>query len=142
MKTKLPVLTLALALASCSTAQIQTAQAIVDPVAVAFVSGYAQSYGVPPALTSSILTPIMNDGWGLLAQKQAGNPIAQGAAIPTVGTAVAATNPTASQLVSAIGTLTLAKSNPQVANALLAGATATKSSAWPGHRQSWFRRLF
>lgn len=113
---------LALTLVGCTTAQLNTAQSIVDPVAVAFVSGYAQQYGVPPALTSAVLTPLLNDGWGMVAQAEAGQPVAQGASRPAVGNAVAATNPTAAQLVDAIGTLTLAKSNPQVANALLAAA--------------------
>lgn len=118
MKRLLPLLSIALF--GCTTAQLNTAQAIVDPVAVAFVSGYAQQYGVPPALTSAVLTPLLADGWGIVAQSQAGNPIAQGAANPAVGAAVAATNPTTAQLVDAIGTLMLAKTNPKVGSALLA----------------------
>lgn len=109
-------------LTACTTQQLNTAQSIVDPIAVAFVSGYAQQYGLPPALTSAVLTPLLNDGWGMVAQAEAGQPVAQGAARPAVGNAVAATNPTAAQLVDAIGTLTIAKTNPQVANALLAAA--------------------
>ena len=127
MKNKLLTLTLAALLLGCSTAQLNTAASIVDPLAVGLVSGYASQFGIPPALTSSVLTPVLNDAWGILAQKYAGNPIAQGAAVPAVGAAAAAANPTTAQLVSAIGNLTLAKSNPAVASAILAQVTAKTS---------------
>lgn len=122
-----------LLLAGCTTAEQSATQAIVDPIAVGFVSGLGQSYGIPAVLTAPVLTSLLNDGWGMLAQKTAGNPIAQGAANPTVGATVAALNPTTAQLVSAIGTLTLAKTNPTIANALLVQATPVKTSAWPAH---------
>lgn len=120
----LRILALALFFTGCSTAQLNTAQAIIDPIAVAFVSGYVQQYGVPSALTTAVLTPILNDAWGMVAQAQAGQPVAQGAANPATVQLVAATNPTPAQLVDAIGNLTLAKSNPKIANALLAAASS------------------
>lgn len=122
--TSLITLSCAALLLGCSTTELNTAQAVVDPIAIALVSGYAQQYGVPPALTSAVLTPLVNDAWGMVAQANAGNNVAQGAAIPAVGTTVSAQNPTAAQLTTAITTLTKAKSNPALASTLLAAASA------------------
>lgn len=125
--TSLITLSCAALLIGCTTAQLNTAQAVVDPIAISFVAGYAQQYGVPPALTSAVLTPLVNDAWGMVAQANAGNNVAQGAAIPAVGSTVAAQNPTTAQLTAAITTLTKAKSNPALASTLLAAASAKTS---------------
>lgn len=91
-----------LLLASCSATQIASTRAIADPLVSAAVTSYAASQGVPPMLTAPLVVTLQNEFWSLLAQKQAGNPIAQGASIPAVGQAVAAKNPTQSQLVTSL----------------------------------------
>lgn len=82
----LPILTLVLF--GCSTAQLNTAQAIADPIIIAAASAYAQTYGVPPVLTAAVATPVLNDIWGAAAQVAAKQPAAQGAATPAVGAAI------------------------------------------------------
>lgn len=109
------LIALAIILAGCTTAQISQTRSIADPVVLAAVSGYAQSYGVPPVLTSSIVTPIQNQLWGMLAQANAQQPIAQGSSIPAVGTSVAqavAANPNilnTTQLTNALAALAAIK---------------------------------
>lgn len=110
MKHSHSVLILALSFAGCTTAQLAQTRAIADPLVSAAVAGYAQTYGVPPVITQGVTGVIQNEFWGLLAQAQAKQPIAQGASIPAVGTAVAAAasksnTPTVTQLTTALTAL-------------------------------------
>jgi len=106
MKRLLPLLLLT----ACSTTQLNQTRAIADPLVAAAVRGYASSHGVPPELTDSLVTPLQNSFWGMLAQAQAQQPIAQGAAEPAVGVAVAkaaaqSPTPTVTQLQTALNAL-------------------------------------
>lgn len=118
-------------LLGCSTTQETAFRAVADPVTVALISGYGASQGLPPALTAPILTALQGQAWGIYNQVAKLQPAADGASIPAVGSAVAATNPTPAQLITAINTLTVAKSNPALASQLLAAA-APKSTGSPG----------
>lgn len=104
--------TLPLLLLGCSTAHLNQTRTITDPLVVAAVSAYASEYGVPPALTNTFVVPLQNQFWGMLAQANAKQPIAQGADIPAVGSAVAKAvasdnsgQPTTALLLNAISTL-------------------------------------
>lgn len=99
------LLILAFLLPACSTTQISATRALADPLVSAAVSGYAAQYGVPPVLTASLVATLQNQFWGMLAQKYAQQPIAQGSDIPAVGNAVAAKNPTTTQLTMALSAL-------------------------------------
>lgn len=121
----------ALLLFGCSTAQIDSARAIADPITVALVSGYASTYGIPPSLSAPLITTLQNEGWSMASQLWKGNPVASGASTPTVGAAVAVANPTPDQLVTAINTLTTAKSNPSLAASILSAASKKVASTSP-----------
>lgn len=97
MKTHITAILIALLLPACSTTQIAAVRTVTDPLVVAAVDGYAQQYGVPPALTNAMVTPIQNDIWGIYSQVAAGQPAAQGAASAQVGAAVAKALPSGQQ---------------------------------------------
>lgn len=86
---KLTFVLAALLVTSCTTSQIATTRMIADPIVSAVVSGYAATYGVPPPLTQGVVGIVQNQLWGMLAQAEAKQPVAQGASIPKVGAAVA-----------------------------------------------------
>lgn len=95
---------------SCSTTQINTARTVADPIVAAVVSGYAATYGVPPAITQGVVGTVQNQLWGMLAQANAKQPLAQGSSIPKVGAAVAqvtaaSSTPDAVLLTKALGSL-------------------------------------
>lgn len=89
MKKFLLLLALPLLLLSCSTAQLAQTRTVADPIVAAVVSGYAATYGVPPALTQGVVGTVQDQLWGMLAQANAKQPVAQGSSIPKVGAAVA-----------------------------------------------------
>ncbi len=106
MKSRFAYILLAAALfTACSTQQIDQTRAIADPLVKAAIASYASTYGVPPVLTDQVTSTLQSQFWGMLAQKYAGQPVAQGSAIPAVGQAVAAQNPTTGQLVAALTAL-------------------------------------
>lgn len=92
-------------LIGCTAAQLDTTAAIADPLVNVALSGLAQSYGVPVTLTAPTVTILQNQFWGMLKQKYAQQPIAAGASIPAIGVPVAAQNPTASELLTALSKL-------------------------------------
>lgn len=91
---KRPILALVsiVALCACSTTQLSTAEAIAKPIADAALTAAAAHYGVPPTATQAVLTAA-DSLWGAMAQAQAGQPVAQGASVPSVGAAIAAALP-------------------------------------------------
>lgn len=91
-----------LLLASCSATQIASTRAIADPLVSAAVTSYAASQGVPPTLTAPLVATLQSAFWGMIAQKQAGQPIAVGAGNPAIGNPVAAQNPSVSQLATSL----------------------------------------
>lgn len=104
------VLIFALSFAGCTTAQLAQTRAIADPLVSAAVAGYAQTYGVPPTITTGVTGALQDSFWSMLALAQAKQPIAQGAAVPSVGAAVAAaasksSTPTVTQLTTALTAL-------------------------------------
>lgn len=114
--TKTAVLFLCFFAASCSTTQKAQFETAAKPIVLAAVAGYAQTYGVPPVLTTAIASPIYDDIWGIIAQVRAGQPAAQGAANPAVGNAVAAALPANATAGTKLALLTAAAN--QVATAL------------------------
>lgn len=104
MKHLLPYL-LPILLTGCTAAQFDQTAAIADPLVNVALSGLGQAYGVPVALTAPTVTILQNQFWGMLKQKYAQQPIAQGSAISTIGVPVAAQNPTATQLVTSLAKL-------------------------------------
>lgn len=121
----LPILLL-----GCTAAQFDQTAAIADPIVNAGLSGLGQAYGVPAVLTSPTVALLQGQFWGMLKQKYAQQPVAQGASIPAVGTAVAAQNPTTTQLVTALAKLGDAK-----AQAML----PAKVSIW-NHKAYYYKK--
>jgi hypothetical protein len=134
---KLHPLLLSVALFSaCSTAQLNQAEAITNPIVAGVVSTYAAQYGIPPTVTTPIVNAGTADLWGAVSMLFKGQPVASGAASPAVGAAIAANLPggsaatQASAITNAIAILATAKLGTPVA--------APTSSAWPSKRRGWF----
>lgn len=99
---------LALALSGCSTAQVATTRAVTDPLVAAAISGYAQTYGVPPVLTTALVTPLQNEFWGMYLQVLNQQPIAAGSTVSAIGNAVAAKIPASADQPTKLALLTAA----------------------------------
>lgn len=91
---KYRILALCLLLSACTTAQLNTAATIAVPIAEAAAVAAGAYFGVPPSATQALILA-GNSLWGAYKQAQAGQPIADGAAVPSVGAAIAQAMPSA-----------------------------------------------
>lgn len=81
-----------LLLAGCTTAELQTAETIAKPIALAAASAAGAYLGVPPTATQAGIVAF-NSLWGAVAQVQAGQPASAGAVAPAIGNAIQAAIP-------------------------------------------------
>lgn len=111
MKNRILALLTTSGLLGCTTAQLNQAEAVIDPIAVSALTAYAAAHGIPPTVTAPVATAVFGQIWGGIAALQTKQPLATGVTTPAVAQALTSALPAGASTSTKIALLTAAASS-------------------------------